>query len=140
MFFWKKKKKTEDDLAEELSAERSVTGGEDTGEGEFAAGDTGAEDAALSDAANDAFSEEMELPDNGIIEEIRNAETAEAEVEADENAAETAEYEAESVAVEEEAEAEEPFDLGAALDYFRKEQGDGGSFGSLGDAFSGIGI
>ena len=40
----------------------------------------------------------------------------------------------------EEAEAEEPFDLGAALDDFRKEQGDGGSFGSLGDAFSGIGI
>lgn len=42
--------------------------------------------------------------------------------------------------VPDEAEQEEPFDLGAALDDFRKGQGDGGSFGSLGDAFSGIGI
>lgn len=36
--------------------------------------------------------------------------------------------------------AEEPFDLEAALEDFRKGQDDGGGFGNLGDAFSGIGV
>ncbi len=42
--------------------------------------------------------------------------------------------------ITEEEEKEEPFDLKSALDDFRKSNGDGGSFGSLGDAFSGLNL